>query len=84
MERKVLQIAASGEGLFALSNDGKIFAYSGSDWRELPDLPQSRDRADQVHTALRERIGDLAIQFDLSPAERADLEAKLLRPPRRG
>ena len=80
MERKILQIAASAEGLFVLSSDGKIFFFSRNSWHELPPIPQIEDRAGQIQAAMQERIADLAIQFDLSPAERADLEAKLLRP----
>jgi len=76
MTRKVVQIAANAAHLFALCDDGRIFQLTGAAWSEVTaipptTIPQSRD-------AVATQIGDLAVSLDLSPAERAALEARLL------
>ena len=41
-ERTVVQIAATEETLYGLSDDGRIFALRGKSWREMPPIPQSK------------------------------------------
>jgi hypothetical protein len=71
MTGRVVQIDANPTHLFALCDDGKIFQLMGATWSEAPAIPQSTE-------AMVARIRDLAVSLDLSPAERAALEAKLL------
>jgi hypothetical protein len=71
MTRKVIQIAANPTHLFALCDDGRIFQLTGSAWSEVTSIPQSTE-------VMAARIRDLAVSLDLSPTERAALEAKLL------
>ena len=75
MGRKIIQIAANAEGVFSLCDDGSVFALSRGDWRQVPAIPQG-DEAE--HHLISRKIGDLSIQLDLSPAERAALESQLL------
>ena len=71
MTRKVIQIAANSTHLYALCDDGKIFQLTGVGWSEITAIPQRTE-------AVAAQIRDLAISLNLSPAERAALEAKLL------
>jgi hypothetical protein len=78
MGRKILQIAANADGVFALCNDGSVFGLSNGGWRQLPAVPQSEEATGHADAGIHAQIADLAIQLDLSPAERAALEAKIL------
>jgi hypothetical protein len=82
MGRKIIQIAANAEGVFSLCDDGSVFVLSRGNWRRIPAIPQGNETAE--HGWIQEKIGDLSIQLDLSPAERAALETQLLnRSPKR-
>ncbi len=78
MGRKIVQIAANADRVFAVCDDGSVFGLSNGAWRQLPAVPQGEQATGHADAAIHAQIADLAIKLDLSPAERAALEAKIL------